>query len=101
MRTIDADAMKEEVKNLDAESNNRTYLAAMEDMLEFFSMLIDKQPTVEPQVRHGRWIMNNPYGIKCCSECGYGRSIGAENYCPNCGAYMMENRGVENNGEYN
>lgn len=48
-------------------------------------------PTIQIEaepVRHGRWVMNNQYGIKCCSECGYGQSIGAENYCPNCGAKM-------------
>lgn len=91
MRTIDADTMKAEVESLDAESNNRIYQCAMEDMLEFFVELIDKQPTIESaSVRHGRWVMNNPYGIKCCSECGYGQSIGAENYCPNCGVDMKE-----------
>ncbi len=39
-------------------------------------------------VRHGEWVMNNPYAIKICSLCGYGQSYGAENYCPNCGAIM-------------
>lgn len=49
MRTIDADAMKAEVESLDAESNNRIYKCAMEDMLEFFIELIDKQPTIEAE----------------------------------------------------
>lgn len=53
--------------------------------------IIEKLPTIKADIeRHGRWIMNNPYGIKCCSECGYGQRIGAENYCPNCGVGMRD-----------
>jgi len=102
MRTIDADAMKAEVESLDAESNNRIYQCAMVNMLEFFIELIDKQPTIEPEVRHGRWIPTEydsyadgaPVWDKWeCSECCHEHS-GEEDtltaFCPDCGAYMIE-----------
>lgn len=55
-------------------------------------LYVENATTIEAEpIRHGQWIVNNPYGIKCCSECGYGQSIGAENYCPNCGAKMSTN----------
>lgn len=100
MRPIDADSMKAEVESLDAESNNRIYQCAMEDMLEFFIELIDKQPTIEPEVRHGRWIENRTDLI--CSACrweysdelrfmshhGLDAVEEAFSYCPHCGAKM-------------
>lgn len=103
MRTIDADAMKAEVKSLDAESNNNTYKSAMVDMLRFFIEFIDNQPTIEAKpVRHGRWIPieydsyadGNPVWDKFeCSECGHEHS-GEEDtltaFCPDCGSEMMD-----------
>lgn len=64
---------------------------------EFVTMLdkiIDEQPTIEER-KTGKWISlddfrgkYNDYGYKC-SECGE-HSDYEENYCPNCGASMME-----------
>lgn len=103
MRTIDADAMKAEVESLDAESNNRIYKCAMEDMLEFFVELIDKQPTIEPEVRHGRWIEcdykhmehgmieTEPKSGLCCSECRTAfqkKKMTYKQYCAACCAKM-------------
>lgn len=60
-----------------------------------------KQPTIEPEVRHGRWI-NDTF----CSECGrfpVDVSVTISNqeltkyfsWCPHCGAYMRE-EGADN-----
>ena len=46
------------------------------------------------KVRHGKWIWRVEYedGTKFagyrCSVCDYWQSMGAWNYCPNCGARM-------------
>lgn len=98
MRTIDADAMKAEVELWDAESNNRVYQCAMEDMLRFFIEFIDKQPTIESKQRK----------TKGCSYCK-GRAYSKKpltvitrtmkrvevvfEYCPVCGRKM--NGGAE------
>ena len=57
------------------------------------------------EVRHGKWvhseIEDDDWGRTfhewTCSVCGYsvGHNPTGENYCPNCGAYMMG----ENNGK--
>lgn len=103
MRTIDADAMKAEVKSLDAESNNNTYKSAMVDMLRFFIEFIDNQPTVDVKpVRHGRWIPieydsyadGAPVWDKWeCSECGHehnGEEDTLTAFCPDCGSDMVD-----------
>ncbi len=61
---------------------------------------IDELPTYDVQeVRHGKWIYDNQYHWyrASCSMCGYMRmtDIKADkwngwNYCPNCGARMIE-----------
>jgi hypothetical protein len=62
---------------------------------------IERQPTIEPEVRHGRWIDKGDYAV--CTECG-GESgtqyDGVEpiplmtQFCPHCGAKM--NGGADN-----
>lgn len=53
-----------------------------------------EQPKVEAEpVRHGRWIMLEPYGAhhtrrRKCSECGEIKAQELTNFCPNCGAEM-------------
>ena len=53
-------------------------------------------PTVDAKpVRHGRWIMLEPYGAhhthrRKCSECGEIKAKELTNFCPNCGADMRE-----------
>jgi hypothetical protein len=86
MRPIDADSMKAEVESLDAESNNSTYESAMKDMLRFFITLIDNQPTIEPEVRHGRWIKQEN-GSNICSVCGVTK-VSHLPFCGHCGAKM-------------
>ena len=58
--------------------------------------LIAKQPTIEPEVRHGRWIVhttwNGMFGLihSECSECKFDRNgdLSSWKFCPNCGAKM-------------
>lgn len=64
---------------------------------------IIRQPTIEPEVKHGRWINKGDYAV--CSECD-GRSGTQYNgvepiplmtqFCPNCGAKMS---GGDNDAE--
>ena len=57
--------------------------------------LIDRQPTIKPEQKNGKWLDPSREGIVTyssayaeCSECGKkifsGRMM---NYCPNCGSY--------------
>ena len=56
--------------------------------------LLDAQPTVDAvPVRHGTWrFVNCATGLRCqCSECLHWVDAGTDkNYCPNCGARMVE-----------
>lgn len=64
--------------------------------------LVAQQPTIEPEVRHGRWILcedqhgvdndNNNYAY-FCSQCHYQdvhSKYAKVNFCWNCGADMRE-----------
>ena len=58
--------------------------------------VIDEQPTIEER-KTGKWIRKKSV-IDCatfvgeeCSECGYFKSMGHANFCPNCGADMRGN----------
>ena len=63
--------------------------------------IIDIQPTIEPEVRHGRWIEDPykrypAYSIMKCSECGWFihnsklRLSDDFKFCPNCGSMNSE-----------
>lgn len=79
MRLIDADEMKDELKDMDFVLVNHN----VEDW-------IDEQPTVDAEpVLHGHW------DDECrCTACGwygddwYKRDAVRFSYCPNCGAKM-------------
>lgn len=48
----------------------------------------------EPQ--KGHWITRpHIYGVAFCSECGFELKINNTNYCPNCGAKMVESEDKE------
>lgn len=96
MHSDDADLIDRQTTLAEIDANIVESIPIPEDVyinkgLMIARKIIEKLPTIktDPE-RHGRWIMNNPYGIKCCSECGYGQRIGAENYCPNCGVGMKD-----------
>lgn len=83
MRLINADALK------------KHYAWWEDEKQKLFDSIIDQQPTVDAvPVRHGKWIDRNgaivaPFWERYeCSECG-ARSDNS-NYCPNCGARMVE-----------
>lgn len=88
MRIIDADLLK------------KHYAWWEDDRQKLFDSIIDQQPTVDAEpVRHGKW-KNDGAGVLRCSECNaqapwkYGMDYidyrWKANYCPNCGARMVE-----------
>ena len=84
MRLIDAYSAKEAIE-----------YTLVGDSASMAQRVIDSQPTVDAvPVRHGRWIIDNVNGKIACSDCGciylgYNGRL-PPNYCPNCGAKMME-----------
>ena len=101
-RYIDADKLKESLKELKAEGNNQKYIQGLQDAIDgYFPQIIDDEPTADVQpVKHGRWIYgendDGQDGI-FCSECEhfvpwfyeyYDKSddlINDNPRCPNCG----------------
>lgn len=77
---IDRHALKNHLYRAQAEAFKRSewYVAGA---IQPFIDLLDKQPTIEPEVRHGRWIEcdykhmehgmieTEPKAGLCCSEC--------------------------------
>lgn len=73
-----------------------------------FKEIVDRQPTIEPEVRHGRWIHSDtldykdPNGVihvhgmcSCCRLIYDFRDMTSRfKFCPNCGARM--DGGTEN-----
>lgn len=59
---------------------------------EYFD-LVKKWEDAEP-IKHGRWIIMSMYEYRC-SLCGAIHTRTRTNYCPNCGAIMDEQQGVE------
>lgn len=70
--------------------------------LEDSAALVALMPTIEPEVRHGRWIAHDVIENMKCSECGeeyrmpfdFNANVYPYNFCPNCGAKM--NGGADN-----
>lgn len=88
MRPIDADRLKETIKELDAESPDiKTARIVNRVIQEIFPQIIDDEPTLDyAPVEHGRWMY--PF---YCSACGFEPYYSSDltyNYCPNCGARM-------------
>jgi hypothetical protein len=98
MRPIDADAL---IQNYCGACANKEFCA--EESCQYYEIRrrIETAPTIEPEVRHGRWIDKGDYAV--CTECG-GESgtqyDGVEpiplmtQFCPHCGAKM--NGGADN-----
>ena len=86
MRLIDADDLVEKRYDADywSDCQDPDWVVDWED--------IENAPTIEAEpVVHGRWIhdINNLYG---CSECMERETMSPKklkNYCPNCGAKMI------------
>ena len=93
MRPIDADVFEVVTYTEFPEGYSDTFGDGVDWILE----KIDRQPTIEPERKKGRWInhpeQKNIYGGVCieCSECGEKyvvQYIKDEKFCRNCGAYM-------------
>jgi hypothetical protein len=53
--------------------------------------IISNLPSVTPQPRKGHWLHRpHVYGVAYCSICDFELKIDNTNYCPNCGAKMVE-----------
>ena len=104
MRLIDADELKESLKDLKAEGYNQKYVQGLQDAIDnYFSQIIDDAPTVDVQpVKHAQWIFQNRHDedgrcIYHCSECNFEIKVFPcnlvlwqmhEKYCARCGAQM-------------
>lgn len=99
MRLIDADAL---INKLD-EMISKAILADTEIHYALIRELVAEQPTIKPEVRHGRWI-DVPYAntrVAKCSLCGFWQRTNGDDktgkhlihnaiyrYCAGCGARM-------------
>lgn len=89
MRLIDADLLREDLKNgADAHANmpfdqyERGAHAAYVNAID----LVDEQPTAQIRIR-SRWIYKEDSDSYECDNCG-SYVLGSFNYCPFCGADM-------------
>ena len=92
-RLIDADTLKNRLTALVRGGTDLNYCIAE---------MIDRAPTIEPDRKKGKWIecdhdkwIVGAHTLRC-SECNEGYHLRNEttiyywNFCPNCGARMME-----------
>lgn len=106
MKLIDADALKESLEELEAESNSIRYTQGLQDAIDYyFPQIIDDAPTIDAEpIVHAHWIEKTDWyfgvgQIHCtCSNCGYtvdykpgsrGDGRGGK-FCDDCGAMMDE-----------
>ena len=86
MRTIDADALRDEVDST-LNWNTINEYNMYSDVMD----MIDDAPTIDVQpVKHGRWLVKfegEIYEFSECSECGNTESCETP-YCAQCGARM-------------
>lgn len=54
------------------------------------TMVLHEVPSAEPERKKGKWTVTSLF-IKC-SECGEAFMLIPQNYCPNCGAKMVEEK---------
>lgn len=92
MRLIDADVLKTELEKLRDGWNyyGGEYESAMYQAYDISVDTVDEQPTVQPQMKKGRWIeieIDAGEFIYKCTKCGM-RVINPYKYCPICGAEM-------------
>lgn len=64
------------------------------DLAKPFKQLIESMPSVTPQQKTGRWKFRvydaNHIGHYECSECYWNVLMNVSDYCPHCGAKMVE-----------
>ena len=123
MRLIDADALLDDLKESakaamewrEEAQDEEIKIRAEQAYVTFIecALKVKEAPTIEPEVRHGRWVETEPdeddrkigieFSIKC-SRCHdenshldfnenheiTGKTFWKSRFCPNCGAYMRE-----------
>lgn len=93
MRPIDADVLQESLRRKKAGIANLRYTEGFNDALLKFKSMIHGSPTVQTEVRHGRWRKHG-YDEWICTECGYDKycdTLGGcvlPPYCEMCGVKM-------------
>lgn len=67
------------------------------DWVCLFRDRVSQLPSVRPQEQTGHWIMNRQLERRTCDNCHaeYRWSFYPHNYCPNCGARMVESQESE------
>ena len=83
MRLIDAAKLKAHYAWWEGGSREMTMGEAKKD----FDTIVDLQPTIEAEPKHGRW-KGAGMGDYMCSLCAEVVSGNRWHYCPNCGAQM-------------
>ena len=92
MRLIDLDELLKfpiRIEHYDKKNGDEHFVYGVEAVLEYAENL----PTIEPEVRHGRWIRRASDMFDCseCEESTYlicSAKKCSYYYCPNCGAKM-------------
>lgn len=90
-RLIDADALKEDIKQQCALlrlMKDNDELTQISMVLESgFMAQIDKMPTIEER-KKGKWLDEDEMTCSVCGfECDDPYYLGDAKYCPNCGSY--------------
>lgn len=90
-RYIDADALLKDICRLCTNFENDMPVCKEKECA--YTLLVKTAPTADVmEVKHGHWIeMNSDMGIYRCSQCR--ETVGGQtgsNFCPNCGAKMVE-----------
>ena len=105
MRLIDADALKDYLQSLAYDDWNQGVITTWADAYRECADIVDEQPTIETERKHGHWIIvdepnpnyspfdgSSEYFCEC-SECG--ARIGSRKrfsnlFCYHCGTDMRE-----------
>lgn len=98
VRPIDANAAADKIMHGVEVHADEIGIGAVAIMIAFARALRDETdfPTIEPEVRHGRWIVHTTwhgmFGLihSQCSECKFDRNgdLSSWKFCPHCGARM-------------
>ena len=95
MRLIDKDALNERMYHdaFETDSDMQKWDGGCWIRYKMFENAIKDAPTIEER-KTGEWIRKISV-VDCatfvgdeCSQCGYFKSMGQANFCPNCGADM-------------
>lgn len=96
-RLIDADALSKKWQDmLDIKTGEKEEIAVYK-IFEILIKRLSQEPTIDAaSVVHGEWIElheENGHEVGTCSHCRHVRIV--DNYCPNCGALMDDDCGIQ------